>query len=218
MPAKLRLGLSATPDRKDGREGVIHAHIGPVRVKSEAAPMTPRVITRKSPWQVPMTKITDKKTGKASVGPVPHSPGKCGHIINMLAKHHARNTLLSKFIFTAFQKGRHILVQSDRIEHLEALASMAMAYGIHPSKVGFYARGLSKGEREVVKTKQLIFATYQMTAEATDIPRLDTLVMATPKSDVRQIVGRILRPHKDKAEPLVLDIIDFSSNVFSSIS
>lgn len=55
-----------------------------------------------------------------------------------------------------------------------------------------------------------------MTAEATDIPRMDTLVMATPKSDVRQIVGRILRPHKDKAEPLVLDVIDFSSNVFSS--
>lgn len=216
VPAKLRMGLSATPDRKDGREGVIRAHIGPVRVSSEAAPMTPRVVTRKSPWKVPMTSITDPETGKKIVGPIPHTPGRCGHIINMMAKHYGRNSLLAKFIFAAFKKGRHVLIQSDRIEHLETLSSMVVSMGVHSAVVGFYARGLSKGDREVIKTKQIIFATYQMTAEATDIPRMDTLVMATPKSDVRQIVGRILRPHKDKAEPLVLDVIDDSSGVFSS--
>jgi len=38
-----------------------------------------------------------------------------------------------------------------------------------------------------------ILATYVMAREALDIPGLDTLILATPSSDVRQAVGRIRR-------------------------
>ena len=54
--------------------------------------------------------------------------------------------------------------------------------------------------------KQIILATYAMAAEALDIKTLTTLVMATPKTDVTQSIGRILRV-KDN-NPLVIDIID----------
>jgi superfamily II DNA or RNA helicase len=202
VPAKLRLGLSATPYRKDGRTEVIAAHIGVPLVVARGLPMTPRVIVRKSPW------IMHRY--------VPHTPGKCGHVINMLARDPARNSLLVDFIYKAHKAGRTIIVQSDRKEHLEDLAGGVVSRGVSPAVVGFYVGGMSAESREIAKTKPIIFATYQMTAEATDIPWLDCLVMATPKSDVRQIAGRVLREYPDKREPVIFDLVDDASNVFAN--
>lgn len=214
IPARLRMGLSATPDRKDGKEIVLRSHIGYVMVRTMAAPMTPRVIARKSPWVIPMTKIAGKD-GKSRVGPIPHSPGKCGHVINMLCNHHPRNAMLASFIHAAYKKDRITLFQSDRKEHLETMAMMIQKLGIPPSAMAYYIGGMNEAEREHAKTKKVILATYQATAEGTDIPWADTLVMGTPKSDVRQIVGRVIRVHEGKQEPVVFDIVDDTSNVFA---
>lgn len=213
IPCRKRVGISATPDRKDGREEVLEAHLGKVRVKSKAAPLTPRILIRSSPWSVPLTKVVGKD-GMAKVGPVPHSPGRCGHVINMIVKCHARNAIMSKFIAAAYKSGRVTLFQSDRKDHLDIMAMMAAKEGIPPSQIGYYVGGMDKAGRDLAKTKKLILATFAMTAEATDIPWADTLVMGTPKSDVRQIVGRILRAYAGKKDPLVFDIRDDSSNVF----
>ena len=59
---------------------------------------------------------------------------------------------------------------------------------------------------KISEGKKIIIATYAMAEEALDIKSLTSLIMATPKSDVRQAVGRILR--KKKANALVFDIID----------
>jgi len=45
-----------------------------------------------------------------------------------------------------------------------------------------------------------------MASEGLDIPTLTTLIMATPKTDVCQSVGRILRTKH--ANPLVIDFVD----------
>ena len=45
-----------------------------------------------------------------------------------------------------------------------------------------------------------------MAAEALDIKTLTTLIMATPKTDIEQSVGRILR--EKHSSPIVVDIID----------
>ena len=45
-----------------------------------------------------------------------------------------------------------------------------------------------------------------MASEALDIKTLTTLILATPKTDVTQSIGRILRVKH--AQPLVIDIID----------
>jgi superfamily II DNA or RNA helicase len=54
--------------------------------------------------------------------------------------------------------------------------------------------------------KQVVIATYAMAAEALDIKTLTTLIMATPKSDIQQSVGRILREKHEKH--IVVDIVD----------
>jgi superfamily II DNA or RNA helicase len=45
-----------------------------------------------------------------------------------------------------------------------------------------------------------------MAAEALDIKSLTTLIMVTPKTDIEQAVGRILR--EKHGSPVVVDIID----------
>jgi superfamily II DNA or RNA helicase len=222
VPALLRLGVSATPRRKDGREEVLHAHIGPVMVRSEVAPRGFRVITQESPWYCPTepkankdgTWKMDKATGAILRGPIAHSAGRCSHITKMLMHHHGRNRILINFIATAYKAGRKILVQSDFKDHLEMLASMLPTLGVPVCDIRFYVGGLTQTQREVAKSKRVIFATYQMTAEATDIAEVDTLVMCTPKSDVEQIVGRARRELPGKKETLIFDIQDRSSPVF----
>ena len=54
--------------------------------------------------------------------------------------------------------------------------------------------------------KEIIIATYAMASEGLDIKTLTTLLMATPKTDVCQSVGRILRVKH--SNPLVIDIVD----------
>ena len=53
----------------------------------------------------------------------------------------------------------------------------------------------------------VLFASYQLVSEGTDIPTLNTLVMISPKKEVQQVVGRILRA-KTNFIPLIVDITD----------
>ncbi len=215
VPAMLRLGISATTKRKDGKTEVMEAHIGPVMVSTELAPMTPKIIARISPWRCPQTVIKNKKTGKTHIGPIPHTAGKCMHIIKLLANDHARNVMLVNFTMTCYHKGRKVMIQSDLIEHIELLRNMCLAEGARTPDTAFYVGGMSREERAYAKTRQLIFCTYKMTSEATDIPDADTLVMGTPKSDVEQIVGRVIRYLEGKREPIAFDLKDMTSPVFA---
>jgi hypothetical protein len=56
------------------------------------------------------------------------------------------------------------------------------------------------------ESKQVVIDTYAMASEALDIKTLTTLIMATPKTDIEQSVGRILRERH--SQPIVVDIID----------
>jgi superfamily II DNA or RNA helicase len=60
------------------------------------------------------------------------------------------------------------------------------------------------------ETKRVILATFHIASEGFDCPGLDTLILASPKSDVIQCVGRIQRipQHQRQNIPLVIDIVD----------
>jgi len=55
-----------------------------------------------------------------------------------------------------------------------------------------------------------LIGTYSMCKEGFDQPTLNTLLMATPRPDIDQIVGRILRTEKSvrTTHPLIIDIVD----------
>jgi superfamily II DNA or RNA helicase len=72
--------------------------------------------------------------------------------------------------------------------------------------VGYYVGGMKEQALKETEGKQVVVATYSMAAEALDIKTLTTLIMATPKTDIQQSVGRILR--EKHSNPIVVDIID----------
>jgi superfamily II DNA or RNA helicase len=73
----------------------------------------------------------------------------------------------------------------------------------------FFVGSMKRVEREKAEeSAQVLFASVTLVQEGLDIPRLDTLVLACPMSDVTQAVGRILRPCASKKQPVVIDIVD----------
>ena len=72
--------------------------------------------------------------------------------------------------------------------------------------VGYYVGGMKQDKLKETESKQIVLATYAMAAEALDIKSLSTLVMITPKTEITQAVGRILRAKHEN--PIIVDIID----------
>jgi superfamily II DNA or RNA helicase len=74
------------------------------------------------------------------------------------------------------------------------------------ASIGYYVGGMKQTNLQETETKQIVLATYAMAAEALDIKTLSTLIMVTPKTDITQSVGRILRVKHDN--PIIVDIVD----------
>lgn len=192
---KWSLGLTATPERKDGLTRVLYWFLGPefFRVNRENQKQTkietvwfdhPRF--REAP---PLTRF-----GKINMA----------QMVTDVTEIQARNTVILGLIEGALSQGRKILVLTDRREHCEFLFSK-----FDNQISGIYYGGLSETELGAASQKRIIFATFSMAQEGLDIPTLDTLVLATPHSDVTQAIGRIMRetPGK-KNNPLIFDVAD----------
>jgi ATPase subunit of ABC transporter with duplicated ATPase domains len=81
------------------------------------------------------------------------------------------------------------------------------------ASVGYYVGGMKQTNLQETEEKQIVLATYAMAAEALDIKTLATLIMVTPKTDITQSVGRILRIKHEN--PIIVDIID-SHDIFQN--
>lgn len=203
--AKLRLGLSATPQRADGKEETIYGHIGPVAVTTEFMTLKPVVGLYRSPWRVP-------RWGNGKY--MTHVAGKTMHVEKDIAVHDQRNALLMKLIHKSWSKGRKTVVFSSLVKHLRLLEHTSHSLGIPPKDTGLYISETPAKKRDAMQSRPLLFATWGMMAEGTNIPWLDCCILATPRSNVKQAVGRILREYPDKPRPVILDIVDGHSPVF----
>lgn len=219
FPAMLRLGLSATPERADGKDMMLYAHIGPIRAKTEAQLMVPKALLFKSAWECPRVMRTDPETGAKRVVRLPHQPGKTAHIEKILAADPVRNHLLAELIYGAHEKNRQVVLFSTLHDHLRTLhRAIHEHFGISGRKMGFYLGAQTRAEkeqREREKVKPILLTTFQMMSEGTSLDWLDTCILGMPRSNVVQPVGRIRREYPDKAPPVVMDVQDHDSPVFS---
>jgi superfamily II DNA or RNA helicase len=219
FPALLRLGLSATPRRADGKDLLVQAHIGPIRARTEAELMIPKVLRRATDWSCPRSMQFDAETQTNVVKRIPHSPGKTMHVEKIVARDVDRNALIASIAKDCYDKGRHLVVFSTLLDHLEAIKLQCVRLGLKASETGMYVGTQGKAEkmlREAEKTRPIIFATYSMMSEGTSLDWLDTCLLAMPRSNVVQTVGRIRRVHDHKRPPVVIDLVDNDSPVFQS--
>jgi superfamily II DNA or RNA helicase len=96
---------------------------------------------------------------------------------------------------------RKILVLTMRREHAKHLFQL-----IGPSKAELCLGGQ---ENDFNTKKSVILSTYQLCSEGLDVKGLNSLLLALPKSDLVQVIGRITRGGKSSDDPpIVIDIVD----------
>ena len=98
------------------------------------------------------------------------------------------------------------MVLTDRRKHLEDIYELVVKSNI--CSVGYYVGGMSRDKLKKSESKQLLLATYAMAKEGLDIKTLNCLILASPKKDIVQAVGRILRQKHKTIKPLIVDIVD----------
>ena len=204
LTSKYMLGLSATLDRKDRLMHVIHWFLGPLLYKSNSADkLDDKVAVEYLEFEPEDPEYNDIIYNQSGVM-------FTSLMINKVVANHQRNLLLIQLLQDLHEEpGRQILVLTDRVEHTTTL------YDLLPDEIRqtacILARNVKSEQRqEWCSTKRILIATYSMCKEGFDVETLNTLVMATPRPDVEQIVGRILRTDKTirKIHPLILDVVD----------
>ena len=203
VTSRYMLGLSATPERKDKLMFAIHWFLGPLLYKSDTGDsVDTQVKVEMYEYEnndPEFNEIVVSSQGMVSV-PI---------MVNKLTACEDRTKWLIRILADVMEEGRQVLVLSDRVQHCKDILD-----GL-PSDLKEQACILSQAVKsevrtEYCKTKTILIATYSMCKEGFDVPTLNTLVMATPRPDIDQIVGRILRVEKAgrAVHPLIVDIVD----------
>ena len=193
------LGLSATMKRKDGLTKVLKMFLGEVVYKKE----------RKGEDNV-LVKAVNYYLDDDEFLEISLNYRQQVNYTAMMKKicelNHRREFIL-KVIEDLVEKGEEdtqIMVLGHYKTILTYIYEAIKHRGI--GTVGYYIGGMKEKDLKKSEGKKIIIATYAMAEEGLDIKTLTTLVMATPKSDVTQAVGRILR--KKRKESVVVDIVD----------
>ena len=105
----------------------------------------------------------------------------------------------------------HTIVMAHNLNILHYIYSKMVCKNL--ASVGYYVGGMDEASLKKSEKKQIILATYSMAQEGLDIPTLNAEFLISPKTDIIQIVGRILRAKHDYSHPIIYDFVD-SHDVF----
>jgi len=202
------LGLSATLNRKDGMRKVFEYYIG----KS--------VYTMKNKEfcdvNVQVHKYFETHVDYSTVKLMWNGKENGAGMINNVCTFKPRTEFIISLLMDILRKEpeRRVLILSERRNQLKDIESyiienkIAEAGGV--PGYGFYVGGMKQTDLAITAEKQIILATYQLASEGFNVPSLNTIIFASPISDIQQSIGRILRepPEKRKYTPLCIDILD----------
>jgi len=201
--AKFVLGLTATPIRRDGQQPIIFMQCGPIRYTAKRSEDAPRDLAV-------MPRFRHSRID------VPADAG-IQDVFRHLANDVSRTGAVAEEVAIAVQKGRKVLVLTERTEHVNAIA---LALGnLVPAPLVLHGR-MSKKQRatviEQLKTwpadaARVLVATGKLVGEGFDHPALDTMVLAMPiswRGTLQQYAGRLHREHAAKSDVRIIDFVD----------
>jgi superfamily II DNA or RNA helicase len=203
MNVPMILGLSATLNRKDGMRKVFENYIG----KSVYQYVDKESIE----VNVEIHKYFDPNREYSNNRLLWNGKPNNAAMINNICAFAPRMEYIMKVLKRILdaEPNRNVLILSERRLQLNKFEELVLRDKL-VTEVGYYIGGLSQTELDKSAKKQIILATYQMAAEGMNIPTLNTVIFASPISDVQQSIGRILRekPTERKYTPLCIDIWD----------
>lgn len=189
------LGLSGTMTRKDGLSKLFKYYLGEVVHKEKSEEIVDVMVKT-----IKLHNESDFESMK------PDMKGNYNYssLVNKLNTPE-RSDLISKIIQKELSiiPDQQIMILGHTKSMLQQLHNEIKKF--EPS-VGYYLGGMKENDLKKTESCKIIIATYSMASEGLDIKTLTTLILASPKSDVCQSIGRILRMKHQR--PLVIDFID----------
>ena len=194
------LGISATVDRKDGLTKVLYMFIGN-KIYSEERKDEDPVCVRAIHFHSNDDEFNEVETDY-------RGNTKYSTMITKLCAYNPRTMFIIKILQDLLSEDpdKQIMVLCHNRSLLTAIYQYIKSWNDDEEMIGYYVGGMKQVDLEKTEKKRIVLATYAMAAEALDIKTLSTLVMVTPKTDITQSVGRILRMKHDK--PIIVDLVD----------
>ena len=191
LTCKVKIGLTATPKRRDGKHLLFEDYFGPkiFRAKEERELATPRVA-------VVLTDIVFN----------PRIPQRDWvREVSNLSNNSDYHKLITEHAIADCSKNRVILILGERLAFLDTLNKLI------PKSVMLVGK-TPEDERQKILSKagkdyKVILST-KIFDEGVSCHRLDTLYLTMPSSNtikLEQRIGRIVREHPDKNYPLIKD-------------
>ena len=200
VTTKYMLGLSATMTRKDGLTKVFKLFIGDI-VYKHIDNQQHNVLVNVHTFTTPDEDFNDiilnfqgQPQYSSMISKISNFAPRSDFIIEIL-KHSLHNN-----------PNQQVIILTNNKSMLNYLYDAIKHHNVAESSVGYYIGGMKEAELKKSEAYKIILATYAMAAEALDIKTLTTLIMASPKTDVTQSIGRILRTKH--TQPTVIDIAD----------
>jgi superfamily II DNA or RNA helicase len=197
------LGLSATMNRKDGLSKVFKLFLGEI-IHTEKREMTTTLNVKAIDYS-----LDDEEYNKMVYN------FKGDPLYSTMISKVCNCTYRSEFILSVLENEFRLNPDQQMIllAHNKSLLQYLYDAISHRkiNSVGYYVGGMKEQQLKESETKKIILATYSMASEGLDIKTLTTLVLASPKTDIVQAIGRILRTKH--TNPLVIDIVD-SHDIF----
>jgi len=205
--ARYVVGLTATPQRRDGHHPILEMQLGPIRYSVEAAtqgaakPFACRLRVRDTGFRLSPLK----------------AEAPIQTIYRELASDAKRNELILNDVIRAVAEGRSPILLTERKDHLEFFAERLRGFVRH---LIVLQGGMTDKERRArgeqldavpADEERLVLATGRYIGEGFDDERLDTLFLALPiswKGTLVQYTGRLHRPHPKKTEVRIYDYVD----------
>jgi len=204
-PTRRWLGLTATPYRRDGLEGIIALQCGPTRHETRPGDVAETALVQRRLVVHPTRFVLDDDSASIQA------------IFGSLADDHQRTEQICADVAAAATAGRTCLVLTQRTSHIDAIVELLAQTGhtAHVLKGGLGKKALAAVHEAMATptgdTGLVVVATGSYLGEGFDWPELDTLFLAFPvafKGRVVQYVGRLLRAHGTKHDVELHDYLD----------
>lgn len=206
MSSKYMLGISAEKHRNDGAYKIINWYMGPIIHAEEQQPNN-MVIVKKFRYRT-----NNQERSKVILNKFTREPDRSTMITNLVYIKR-RNRLILKIIEELLDQGKNILCLSGRKKQVDLFYKLLNRNEYTHGSVGKYMGGMSEEALADSATKQIILGTYDMAQEGLDIENLNVVILCTPKSAIKQSVGRILRKDIYEEHPIVIDIVDEDNTI-----
>jgi len=188
---KYILGLSATPNRKDGMQPLIYQQLGSIayEIKSKRK-VTNKLEIVESDIKVEVDNFSD--------------------FISEIINDDTRNNLIVEQIEK--YQNRKILLLTDRIEHIENIELILRSKGIDFVSIhGSLKKKEQIENMDKIAHASVVLATTSFFGEGIDFPHLNTIIFATPISYYGRLVQYLGRIGRDGSSCLAIDILDINS-------